>query len=104
MQPGFGQYKDAKMANLNIRDVPDDLRQRLKEQADRQGCSVSELALGAIRRELERLEWRELWHQIPLTGTGEVDGAMLIRQERALRDLELGASPEQALRDMELRL
>ena len=92
------------MANLNITDVPDDLRQRLREQADRQGCSIRDLALDAIRRELERLELPARLRELPLTDTGEVDGAMLIRQERALRDVELGASPEEALRDMELRL
>ena len=92
------------MANLNMTDVPDDLRQRLREQADRQGCSIRELALDAIRRELDRLELPARLRELPLTDTGEVDGAMLIRQERALRDMELGASPEEALRDMELRL
>lgn len=42
--------------------------------------------------------------ELPLTDAGEIDGAMLIRQERALRDIELGASSEEALRDVELRL
>ena len=92
------------MANLNITDVPDDLRQRLQEQADIQGCSIRELALGAIRRELERLELPARLRELPLTDTGEIDGAMLIRQERALHDMELGASPEEVIRDMELRL
>ncbi len=85
------------MANLKIEDLPHDLHQRLKEQADRQGCSIRELALVAIRRELERLQ------ELPLTERGEIDGATLIRQERALRDLELGASAEQTLRDLDLR-
>ena len=91
------------MASLEIRDVPDGLHQRLMEQADKEGCSIRELALGAIHRELERLELRERLQELPLTERGEIDGATLIRQERARRDLELGASPEQALRDLELR-
>ena len=92
------------MANLNIEDLPDDLHQRLSKQADKQGCSISELALGAILRDIERLELRERLQELPLTERGEIDGATLIRQERALRDMELGASPEEALRDMEPRI
>lgn len=92
------------MANLNIENLPDDLHNRLKEQADKRGCSIRELTLSAIRRELERLELPARLQKLPLTDTGEIDGAMLIRQERALRDIELGASSEEALRDMELRL
>ena len=99
----FGGYKDWTMATLSIENLPDDLNQRLKEQAAIQNCSIRELALGAIQRELERLEFQERLQELPLTDSGEIDGATLIRQERALRDLELGASPEQALRDLELR-
>ncbi len=92
------------MASLNIEDLPDDLHQRLSKQADKWGCSVSELALGAIRRDIERLELWERLQELPLTDAGEVDNATLIRQERALRDMELGASPQEALRDMEPRV
>lgn len=103
MPPGLDSRQGVKMSNLEIRDIPDGLHQRLKEWAGKEGCSIRELALEAIHRELERLELRERLQELPLTKRGEIDGATLIRQERALRDLELGASPEQALRDMELR-
>lgn len=91
------------MANLNIENLPDDLHQRLKKQAYEQGCSIRKLALGALWRELERLEVSARLHELPLADSGEIDGATLIRQERALRDMELGASPEQTLREFDIR-
>ncbi len=50
---------------------------------------MSAVVLGAVERELERLEWRERWAQLPKTDLG-IDAATIIAEERARRDLELG--------------
>ena len=45
---------------IQIRNVPDDVHRRLKARAAMEGISLSELALGELRRSLERPTRREL--------------------------------------------
>lgn len=77
------------MANLQVRNVPDELHERLRRQAREHNCSMSAVVLRAVERELERLEWRERLAQRPTTDLG-VDATALIAGERARRDMELG--------------
>ena len=77
------------MANLQVRNVPDELHERLRRQAREHNCSMSAVVLRAVEHELERLEWRERLAQRPTTDLG-VDAATLIAEERARRDMELG--------------
>ena len=77
------------MANLQVRNVPDDLHERLRRQARENNCSMSAVVLRAVERELERLEWRERLAQRPMTDLG-VDAATIIAEERARRDREIG--------------
>ena len=77
------------MGNLQVRNVPDELHERLRRHARENNCTMSTLVLSAVERELERLEWRERLAQLPTTDLG-VDAATLIAEERARRDLELG--------------
>ena len=53
------------MANLEI-NVPDDLHERLRRVAGADDGAVNELALTAIRRELDLLEWMERWAKRPV--------------------------------------
>jgi len=48
------------MKLLQIRNVPDDLHRSLKARAAMEGQSLSEFALGELRRSLERPTRREL--------------------------------------------
>lgn len=77
------------MGNLQVRNVPDDLHERLRHQARENNCSMSAVVLRAVERELERLEWRERLAQRPTTVLS-VDAATIIAEERARRDRELG--------------
>ena len=77
------------MANLHVRNIPDDVYGRLRRHARANGRSVSAVVLSAVERELERLEWQERLAQRPTTNLG-VDAATIIAEERARRDLELG--------------
>ena len=77
------------MANLQVRNVPDDLHERLRRQARENNCSMSAVVLRAVERELERLEWRGRLAQHPTTDLG-VDAATIIAEERARRDREIG--------------
>ena len=76
------------MANLQVKNIPDELHKRLRRHALENNCTMSSVVLTALERELERLDWQEQLSQRPKTDLG-VDAATLIAEGRALRDLEL---------------
>ena len=73
------------MPNLQVRNVPQDLHERLRRQAREGNCSMRALVLAAIERELRRREWQERWAKRPEIDLG-VSAAEAIRAERDLRD------------------
>lgn len=77
------------MANLQIRNMPDTLHERLRRYARENDCSMRAAALSAIERELAHWEWRKLMAQRPETDLG-VEAAALLMEERARRDSEIG--------------
>ena len=77
------------MANLQIKNIPDTLHERLRRHARENNCTMSAAVLTAIERELARWEWRQHLAQRPETTLG-VEAATLLREERSLRDMETG--------------
>ena len=77
------------MANLQVRNIPDDLHERLRRCARERDCTMSEVVLIAVEYELARWEWRKRLAQHPKTDLG-VEAATLLAEERSLRDLEIG--------------
>ena len=77
------------MANLQIKNMPDALHERLRRHARENNCTMSAAVLSAIERELARWEWRQHLAQRPETTLG-VEAATLLMEERSLRDLETG--------------
>ncbi len=77
------------MANLQVRNIPDDLHERLRRHARENNCSMSTVVLSAVERELVRWEWRKRLTQHPTTDLG-IDAATLLAEERSQRDLETG--------------
>ena len=77
------------MANLQVKNVPEALHERLRRQARENNCTMSAFVLTAIERELMRCEWREHLRRQPTTDLG-VEAAALIREERSLRDSDAG--------------
>ncbi len=77
-----------RMSTLQIRDVPDDIKQVLKVRAAKAGQSLSEYALAELRRSAERPTFEELWERIKQRG-GPVEGltsaAEILRAERDAR-------------------
>ena len=69
------------MANLQIRNMPEELHQRLRTHAQQNNCTMSAAVLVAIQRELERWEWRKR-----LAGRAETDlgvtASELLAEER----------------------
>ena len=77
------------MANLQVKNIPDDLHDRLRRHARASNCTISAAVLAAVERELARWEWRERLAQRSVTDLG-VDAAALLAEERSLRGVEIG--------------
>ena len=79
------------MANLQIKNVPDELHERLRRHARRNNCTMSAAVLAAIVRELERDEWRERMADRPIVELGPGETVLeALAAARAERDRELG--------------
>ncbi|WP_419924328.1 FitA-like ribbon-helix-helix domain-containing protein [Candidatus Poriferisocius sp.] len=76
------------MANLQVRNVPDVLHERLRQHALERNCTMSAAVLDAIERELARWEWSKHLSTRPTTDLG-IEVASLIAEVRASRDSEL---------------
>ncbi len=77
------------MANLQIRNMPDTLHERLRRYARENDCSMRAVVITVLERELAHWEWRKLMAQRPETDLG-VEAAALLMEERARRDSEIG--------------
>ena len=77
------------MSTLQIRDVPDDIKQVLKVRAAKAGQSLSEYALAELRRSAERPTLAELTARIQARGEAtrplEPSAAEILRAERDAR-------------------
>ena len=76
------------MANLQVRNVPEALHERLRRHARKRNCSMSAAVLEAIEHELASWEWRERLASHPTTDLG-IDAATLLAEARRQRDTEL---------------
>ena len=72
------------MTNIEIDNIPEDLHRRLRLYASETNRTISEAAIIAIQRELERWEWKKRLAQHPKTDLG-IPAAELIAEERASR-------------------
>jgi plasmid stability protein len=73
------------VANLQVKNVPDELNKRLHRYAEQQGRSIRDVVLDAVRRELDRRRFVD-----QLRGRSPVklraSPADLLEQERQERD------------------
>ena len=77
------------MGNLQVKNIPEDLHERLRLHARENRCSISAIVLAAVERELARRDWRKRLAQRPKTNLG-VDASALLMEERSIRDQETG--------------
>ena len=75
------------MANLQVRNVPKALHDRLRRHARKANRSMSDIVLAAVERDLDMREWQERLAQDPPTDLG-VPAAVLLHEERALYEAE----------------
>lgn len=76
------------MANLQVKNIPDSLHQRLRRYAQKQKRTLNDVALTAIERELARNEWLERFAKPPTADLG-TSAATLLEEERQQRAKEL---------------
>ncbi len=76
------------MANLQVKNIPDTLHQRLRRYAREHKCTLSDVVLAALERELARREWHERFSRRPTTDLG-LSAAALLEQERHHRESDL---------------
>lgn len=69
---------------IQIRNVPDEIHRRAKAKAALEGLTLSDLALRALRREVEELSWDEVVERVQALGPVDdaPDPAELIREAR----------------------
>ncbi|HYU32961.1 MAG TPA: toxin-antitoxin system HicB family antitoxin [Thermoanaerobaculia bacterium] len=77
------------MANLQVKNLPDALHERLRRYAQKHHRTISDIALEALEREMARSEWHERHSQRPATDLGD-SAASLLEQERQQREKDLG--------------
>ena len=75
------------MANLQVKNIPEELHERLRRHAREHNCTISAAVLTAVERELARWEWRKRLAQRPATDLG-IPAAALLHAERAHRERE----------------
>ena len=76
------------MANLQVKNLPDTLHQRLRHYAQKRHRTISDIALEALEREIARYEWHERIAQRPATDLGG-SAASLLELERQQREKDL---------------
>ena len=77
------------MGNLQVKNIPDALHERLRHHARESNLTMSTVVLTALERELARREWR-----VRLAGRPETDlggpASALLTEARSARDAERG--------------
>jgi hypothetical protein len=69
------------MANLQVKNLPELLHTRLRRYARQQHRTLSDVALAALEREMNRLDWYERLARRPPTDLA-VSAASLLDEER----------------------
>lgn len=76
------------MSNIQIRSVPEDVHRTLKARAAERGQSLSEYALGVLRRDAEAPTFRDIFERGKLIGGGTASTQEVVDIIRAHRDAE----------------
>ena len=78
----------AAMANVQVKNIPEKLHNRLRRYAREQDCTLGEIILKALEREVERREWLKRFSVRPSTQLRS-SAAELLDEARRQRDREL---------------
>lgn len=73
------------MPHLQIKNVTKQLHAQLKSLAKTKQCTLSELMLEVLKKELAKQRWQEKWNKLPTHSLG-MPAAALINAERRGRE------------------
>ena len=76
------------MANIQVKNIPEGLHNKLRRYAREQEITIGEIVLEAVEREVARREWRKRFSSRPTTRLRS-SAAQLLEQERRLRESDL---------------
>jgi hypothetical protein len=76
------------MANIQVKNIPEKLHNQLRRHAREKGCTLGEIILEAIEREVSRREWHKRFSGRPSTQLRS-SAAKLLEEERRHRDSDL---------------
>ncbi len=77
------------MANLQVKGIPDSLHRNLRRCAEKRRCTMSDIVIAAVERELARSAFRERLTKRPRANIG-LPAADLLEEERRERDKRFG--------------
>jgi hypothetical protein len=76
------------MANIQVKNIPEKLHNQLRRYAREKGCTLGEIILESIKREVSRREWHKRFSEPPSTHLRS-SVAQLLEEERRQRDRHL---------------
>jgi len=76
------------MANIQVKNVPEKLHNRLRRYAREEGCTLGDIILESIEREVSRREWHKRFSGRPTTRLRS-SAAYLLEEERRQRATDL---------------
>jgi NRPS condensation-like uncharacterized protein len=76
------------MANIQVKNIPEKLHNRLRRYAREQECTLGDIILEAIEREVSRREWQKRFSVRPTTQLRN-SAAELLEEERRQRNSDL---------------
>ena len=69
------------MANIQVKNVPEKLHNQLRRHAREKGCTLGEIIVEAIKREVSRREWHKVFRAARSTQL-RTSAAQLLEEER----------------------
>ena len=76
------------MANIQVKNIPQKLHNQLRRYTRQQECTLGDIVLEAIEREVARREWHKRFSTRPATTLG-TSAAALLEEERRQRGNDL---------------
>ena len=76
------------MANIPVKNIPEKLHNQLRRYAREKDCTLGDIILEAIEREVSRREWHK-WFSSRLLTQLRNSAAELLEEERRQRDRDL---------------
>ncbi len=75
------------MANLQVKNVPDDMYERIRWLAKKRNATIRATVLEAVERQIRDEEWQEYWEGLPKSELG-YPASKLVSEDRLMREAD----------------